>query len=183
MSAVHSNWSARFISVEGDPGAISNQDGYQDALSKKQRRPQEEERRRKEQGPSVCTHKLGPDVPDLLKTQSVAFAYKRLIVSLLRYKWRTETLHRRFLLALPKSRAAWASNSQRKHFQPTTWELRFGKPTAQVLLIDSFTSCPFFLFCFEYLSLSRIVKNMLQSYLNFYIYSAHERDFIIFSVF
>lgn len=39
--------------IEGDPGAISNPDGYQDALSKKQRRPQEEERRRKEQGPSV----------------------------------------------------------------------------------------------------------------------------------
>ncbi|TMS08249.1 Protein PRRC2B [Larimichthys crocea] len=37
--------------IEGDTGApVSNPDGYQDALSKKQRRPQEDERRRKEQG-------------------------------------------------------------------------------------------------------------------------------------
>lgn len=40
--------------VEGDTGApVSNPDGYQDALSKKQRRPQEDERRRKEQGAAV----------------------------------------------------------------------------------------------------------------------------------
>uniref|UniRef100_A0A665WQD5 BAT2 N-terminal domain-containing protein n=1 Tax=Echeneis naucrates TaxID=173247 RepID=A0A665WQD5_ECHNA len=38
----------------GDAGGpISNPDGYQDALSKKQRRPQEDERRRKEQGAGV----------------------------------------------------------------------------------------------------------------------------------
>lgn len=42
-----------YFVVEGDPGPISNPDGYQDALSKKQRRPQEDERRRKEQGASV----------------------------------------------------------------------------------------------------------------------------------
>uniref|UniRef100_A0A3Q0SSR0 Proline rich coiled-coil 2B n=1 Tax=Amphilophus citrinellus TaxID=61819 RepID=A0A3Q0SSR0_AMPCI len=37
--------------IEGDTGGPgSNPDGYQDALSKKQRRPQEDERRRKEQG-------------------------------------------------------------------------------------------------------------------------------------
>ncbi|XP_019937541.2 protein PRRC2B isoform X7 [Paralichthys olivaceus] len=37
--------------IEGDAGGpVSNADGYQDALSKKQRRPQEDERRRKEQG-------------------------------------------------------------------------------------------------------------------------------------
>uniref|UniRef100_A0A665WRM5 BAT2 N-terminal domain-containing protein n=1 Tax=Echeneis naucrates TaxID=173247 RepID=A0A665WRM5_ECHNA len=40
--------------IEGDAGGpISNPDGYQDALSKKQRRPQEDERRRKEQGAGV----------------------------------------------------------------------------------------------------------------------------------
>lgn len=53
-SSTHSfELTACLFPVEGDPGAISNPDGYQDALSKKQRRPQEEERRRKEQGPSV----------------------------------------------------------------------------------------------------------------------------------
>ncbi|XP_028273196.1 protein PRRC2B isoform X3 [Parambassis ranga] len=40
--------------IEGDTGGPgSNQDVYQDALSKKQRRPQEDERRRKEQGAPV----------------------------------------------------------------------------------------------------------------------------------
>lgn len=40
--------------VEGDTGGPgSNPDGYQDALSKKQRRPQEDDRRRKEQGAGV----------------------------------------------------------------------------------------------------------------------------------
>ncbi|XP_040914533.1 protein PRRC2B isoform X3 [Toxotes jaculatrix] len=40
--------------IEGDAGlTVSNPDGYQDALSKKQRRPQEDERRRKEQGAAV----------------------------------------------------------------------------------------------------------------------------------
>ncbi|XP_078141974.1 protein PRRC2B isoform X3 [Centroberyx gerrardi] len=40
--------------IEGDAGGpVSNPDGYQDALSKKQRRPQEDERRRKEQGAAV----------------------------------------------------------------------------------------------------------------------------------
>uniref|UniRef100_A0A8P4PWH5 BAT2 N-terminal domain-containing protein n=1 Tax=Dicentrarchus labrax TaxID=13489 RepID=A0A8P4PWH5_DICLA len=40
--------------IEGDAGGpVSNPDGYQDALSKKQRRPQEDDRRRKEQGASV----------------------------------------------------------------------------------------------------------------------------------
>ncbi|XP_041825559.1 protein PRRC2B isoform X2 [Melanotaenia boesemani] len=40
--------------IDGDTGGPgSNPDGYQDALSKKQRRPQEDERRRKEQGPAV----------------------------------------------------------------------------------------------------------------------------------
>ncbi|KAK2819235.1 hypothetical protein Q5P01_024796 [Channa striata] len=40
--------------IDGEPGApVPNPDGYQDALSKKQRRPQEDERRRKEQGTSV----------------------------------------------------------------------------------------------------------------------------------
>ncbi|XP_068190252.1 protein PRRC2B isoform X2 [Antennarius striatus] len=40
--------------LEGDPGGpISSPDGYQDALSKKQRRPQEDDRRRKEQGVAV----------------------------------------------------------------------------------------------------------------------------------
>lgn len=78
--------STSLLLVEGDPGAISNPDGYQDALSKKQRRPQDEERRRKEQGPSVRSHKLSSVGPDLLKILSVAFAYKRLIISLLRYK-------------------------------------------------------------------------------------------------
>ncbi|KAF3701971.1 Protein PRRC2B HLA-B-associated transcript 2-like 1 Proline-rich coiled-coil protein 2B [Channa argus] len=44
---------ARFA-VDGEPGApVSNPEGYQDALSKKQRRPQEDERRRKEHGASV----------------------------------------------------------------------------------------------------------------------------------
>ncbi|KAM9306687.1 protein PRRC2B isoform 2-T2 [Pholidichthys leucotaenia] len=37
--------------IDGD--AASNSDGYQDALSKKQRRPQEDDRRRKEQGTPV----------------------------------------------------------------------------------------------------------------------------------
>lgn len=42
--------------VEGDAGGpVSNPDGYQDALSKKQRRPQEDERRRKEQGAAVSS--------------------------------------------------------------------------------------------------------------------------------
>ncbi|XP_026029434.1 protein PRRC2B isoform X2 [Astatotilapia calliptera] len=40
--------------IEGDAGGPgSNADGYQDALSKKQRRPQEDDRRRKEQGAAV----------------------------------------------------------------------------------------------------------------------------------
>ncbi|XP_068429563.1 protein PRRC2B isoform X4 [Clinocottus analis] len=40
--------------IEGDSvGPVSNQDGYQDAMSKKQRRPQEDDRRRKEQGSAV----------------------------------------------------------------------------------------------------------------------------------
>ncbi|XP_032395776.1 protein PRRC2B isoform X1 [Etheostoma spectabile] len=40
--------------IEGDTGGpVSNPDGYQDALSKKQRRPQEDDRRRKEQGAPV----------------------------------------------------------------------------------------------------------------------------------
>ncbi|XP_019216577.1 protein PRRC2B isoform X4 [Oreochromis niloticus] len=40
--------------IEGDAGGpVSNPDGYQDALSKKQRRPQEDDRRRKEQGAAV----------------------------------------------------------------------------------------------------------------------------------
>ncbi|KAM6902843.1 protein PRRC2B [Xenentodon cancila] len=40
--------------IEGDTGGpSSNPDGYQDALSKKQRRPQEDDRRRKEQGAHV----------------------------------------------------------------------------------------------------------------------------------
>uniref|UniRef100_A0A667YRL4 Proline rich coiled-coil 2B n=1 Tax=Myripristis murdjan TaxID=586833 RepID=A0A667YRL4_9TELE len=40
--------------IEGDAGGpVSSPDGYQDALSKKQRRPQEDERRRKEQGATV----------------------------------------------------------------------------------------------------------------------------------
>ncbi|XP_039909222.1 protein PRRC2B isoform X3 [Simochromis diagramma] len=40
--------------IEGDGGGPgSNADGYQDALSKKQRRPQEDDRRRKEQGAAV----------------------------------------------------------------------------------------------------------------------------------
>ncbi|XP_031715947.1 protein PRRC2B isoform X3 [Anarrhichthys ocellatus] len=40
--------------IEGDSGGpVSNPDGYQDALSKKQRRPQEDDRRRKEQGSAV----------------------------------------------------------------------------------------------------------------------------------
>ncbi|XP_024918444.1 protein PRRC2B isoform X5 [Cynoglossus semilaevis] len=40
--------------IEGDAGGpLSSQDGYQDALSKKQRRPQEDERRRREQGAAV----------------------------------------------------------------------------------------------------------------------------------
>lgn len=40
--------------VEGDTGGtVTNPEGYQDALSKKQRRPQDDERRRKEQGATV----------------------------------------------------------------------------------------------------------------------------------
>ncbi|XP_026209619.1 protein PRRC2B isoform X3 [Anabas testudineus] len=40
--------------IEGDTGGpVSNPDGYQDTMSKKQRRPQEDERRRKEQGAAV----------------------------------------------------------------------------------------------------------------------------------
>ncbi|XP_059213696.1 LOW QUALITY PROTEIN: protein PRRC2B [Centropristis striata] len=40
--------------IEGDAGGpVSSPDGYQDALSKKQRRPQEDDRRRKEQGATV----------------------------------------------------------------------------------------------------------------------------------
>ncbi|KAM9735385.1 protein PRRC2B isoform 5-T5 [Menidia menidia] len=39
------------FTIEGDTG--SNPDGYQDALSKKQRRPQDDDRRRKEQGTAV----------------------------------------------------------------------------------------------------------------------------------
>ncbi|XP_078811607.1 protein PRRC2B isoform X6 [Oryzias latipes] len=40
--------------INGESGAASSSpDGYQDALSKKQRRPQEDERRRKEQGAAV----------------------------------------------------------------------------------------------------------------------------------
>uniref|UniRef100_A0A3Q3VIC3 BAT2 N-terminal domain-containing protein n=1 Tax=Mola mola TaxID=94237 RepID=A0A3Q3VIC3_MOLML len=41
--------------IEGDAGGpVPNADGYQDALSKKQRRPQEDERRRKEQGATAA---------------------------------------------------------------------------------------------------------------------------------
>ncbi|XP_034997242.2 protein PRRC2B isoform X4 [Hippoglossus stenolepis] len=40
--------------IDGDAGGpVSNPDGYQDALSKKQRRPQEDDRRRKEQGAAM----------------------------------------------------------------------------------------------------------------------------------
>ncbi|XP_056873914.1 protein PRRC2B isoform X3 [Takifugu flavidus] len=40
--------------IEGDSGGtVPNPEGYQDALSKKQRRPQEDERRRKEQGATI----------------------------------------------------------------------------------------------------------------------------------
>lgn len=46
------HWSHACFVVEGDTGGPST-DGYQDALSKKQRRPQEDERRRKEQGAAV----------------------------------------------------------------------------------------------------------------------------------
>lgn len=42
--------------VEGDTGGpVPSPEGYQDALSKKQRRPQEDERRRKEQGATVSS--------------------------------------------------------------------------------------------------------------------------------
>lgn len=42
--------------VEGDAGGtVPTPEGYQDALSKKQRRPQEDERRRKEQGTTVSS--------------------------------------------------------------------------------------------------------------------------------
>lgn len=48
------NWPHSCFVVEGDAGGpVSTPDGYQDALSKKQRRPQEDERRRKEQGAAV----------------------------------------------------------------------------------------------------------------------------------
>uniref|UniRef100_A0A8C2XPV3 Proline rich coiled-coil 2B n=1 Tax=Cyclopterus lumpus TaxID=8103 RepID=A0A8C2XPV3_CYCLU len=44
--------------IEGDSGGpVSNPDGYQDALSKKQRRPQEDDRRRKEQGSAVMKNR------------------------------------------------------------------------------------------------------------------------------
>ncbi|XP_058472607.1 protein PRRC2B isoform X7 [Solea solea] len=50
--------------IEGDAGGpVSNPDGYQDALSKKQRRPQEEDRRRKDQVPiknRTITSKIPP---------------------------------------------------------------------------------------------------------------------------
>ncbi|XP_029024602.1 protein PRRC2B isoform X3 [Betta splendens] len=52
--------------IEGDTGgSASNPDGYQDALSKKQRRPQEDERRRKEQGPAVTvkSRPIGSKIP------------------------------------------------------------------------------------------------------------------------
>lgn len=48
-----------FLIVESDSGvSIPSPDGFQDALSKKQRRPQEEERRRKEQGAAVSLNKF-----------------------------------------------------------------------------------------------------------------------------
>uniref|UniRef100_A0A665WQA9 BAT2 N-terminal domain-containing protein n=1 Tax=Echeneis naucrates TaxID=173247 RepID=A0A665WQA9_ECHNA len=50
--------------IEGDAGGpISNPDGYQDALSKKQRRPQEDERRRKEQGVPVKNRTIASKIP------------------------------------------------------------------------------------------------------------------------
>lgn len=52
----------RFV-VEGDTvGTVPNSEGYQDALSKKQRRPQEDERRRKEQGATVSSLKRNTSV-------------------------------------------------------------------------------------------------------------------------
>ncbi|XP_076020368.1 protein PRRC2B isoform X3 [Genypterus blacodes] len=54
MSEPLSQYELSSYPIEGDTGVpVSNPDGYQDALSKKQRRPQEDERRRKEQGAAV----------------------------------------------------------------------------------------------------------------------------------
>uniref|UniRef100_I3KCJ9 Proline rich coiled-coil 2B n=1 Tax=Oreochromis niloticus TaxID=8128 RepID=I3KCJ9_ORENI len=50
--------------IEGDAGGpVSNPDGYQDALSKKQRRPQEDDRRRKEQGVPVKNRTVTSKMP------------------------------------------------------------------------------------------------------------------------
>uniref|UniRef100_A0A3P8P6A2 BAT2 N-terminal domain-containing protein n=1 Tax=Astatotilapia calliptera TaxID=8154 RepID=A0A3P8P6A2_ASTCA len=50
--------------IEGDAGGPgSNADGYQDALSKKQRRPQEDDRRRKEQGVPVKNRTVTSKMP------------------------------------------------------------------------------------------------------------------------
>uniref|UniRef100_A0A3Q1GQT6 Proline rich coiled-coil 2B n=1 Tax=Acanthochromis polyacanthus TaxID=80966 RepID=A0A3Q1GQT6_9TELE len=50
--------------IDGDAGGPGpNPDGYQDALSKKQRRPQEDERRRKEQGVPVKNRTIASKIP------------------------------------------------------------------------------------------------------------------------
>uniref|UniRef100_A0A3Q3KKD2 BAT2 N-terminal domain-containing protein n=1 Tax=Monopterus albus TaxID=43700 RepID=A0A3Q3KKD2_MONAL len=50
--------------LEGDAGGpVSNPDGYQNALSKKQRRPQDDERRRKEQGVPVKNRPIASKMP------------------------------------------------------------------------------------------------------------------------
>lgn len=141
--------------VEGDPGAISNPDGYQDALSKKQRRPQDEERRRKEQGPSVRTHKLGSVAPDLLKTQSVAFAYK---VSH-RLASQVQVKNRNIASKIPPRFAKKQGSMSLEQPEETLsannlgteiWETNSSGFTDRF----SFTSCHFFLFCLEYLCVS-----------------------------
>ncbi|KAF5909534.1 protein PRRC2B, partial [Clarias magur] len=54
MSEPLSQYDLNSYPIESDPGvSIPGPDGFQDALSKKQRRPQEDERRRKEQGGPV----------------------------------------------------------------------------------------------------------------------------------
>lgn len=56
----------------------------------------------------------------------------------LRYQWKTGQSLPRCHHALPKSREAWALNNPRKEFLLTIWELKSGRPTAQVLLFIKF---------------------------------------------
>uniref|UniRef100_A0A8D2ZW12 Proline rich coiled-coil 2B n=1 Tax=Scophthalmus maximus TaxID=52904 RepID=A0A8D2ZW12_SCOMX len=54
MAEPRSQYELSSYPIEADAGGpVSNPDGYQDALSKKQRRPQEDDRRRKDQGAAV----------------------------------------------------------------------------------------------------------------------------------